>query len=68
MYLAVHLDADGFFELRKRKSTESEAYEEDIAVIHTGDPGDEEALNEELRLLARGAEPPAPEPEQRGLF
>ena len=53
MYLATHPDAEGFFELRKRKSTERPAAETDLPFIHAGPPDREHWLRDELYALAR---------------
>lgn len=58
MFMAVYPQHTGFFELRRRLSTERPAYETDIAVFHSGPVGDESTLMQQLRLMA--LKPPKP--------
>ncbi len=51
MYHAMHPEADGFFNVRRRPSAEKPAYLNDVVVFHTGDPGEESALMARLREL-----------------
>lgn len=55
MYLALFDQAAGFFELRRRKSAERDAYNVDIPAWVLGPPGDESELYARLRALGRDA-------------
>jgi len=67
MYLATHLSAEKFFELRKRTSEDRNSYNEDITFYKTGSAGDEEDLMQKLVELAdESATPFMREPGEEG--